>query len=63
MITLACRDAGVDCDFVAKDETVDGVIRKAVDHVKSAHPDKAKGMASMTPDEMKAMLMSMVKDM
>jgi len=35
--TLACRDAGVDCDFVAKGETEEEVLAKGVKHVKEVH--------------------------
>ncbi|MFC2021027.1 DUF1059 domain-containing protein [Chloroflexota bacterium] len=35
--TLACRDSGVDCDFVAKGETVEEVMQNGVAHVKEVH--------------------------
>ena len=34
---LACRDAGVDCDFVARGETVEQVLAEGVKHVKKVH--------------------------
>ena len=35
--TLACKDAGVDCDFVAKGETEEQALAEGVKHVKEAH--------------------------
>ena len=35
--TLACRDTGVDCDFVSKGETEEEVLAAGVKHVKAAH--------------------------
>ena len=35
--TLACRDAGVACDFVAKGETEEEVLAEAAKHVKEVH--------------------------
>ncbi len=35
--SLACRDAGVDCDFVARGETEDQVLSEGAKHVKEVH--------------------------
>ena len=35
--TLACRDAGVTCDFVAKGETEEEVLAEGAKHVKAVH--------------------------
>lgn len=35
--TLACRDFGVDCDFVAKGETEEEALQAGAKHVKEAH--------------------------
>jgi predicted small metal-binding protein len=35
--TLACRDSGVDCDFVARGETEEEVLANGIKHVKEAH--------------------------
>ena len=35
--TLACKDTGVDCPFVARGETEEEMMKKAVKHVKEAH--------------------------
>ena len=35
--TLACRDARVACDFVARGETEEEVLAEGVKHVKAVH--------------------------
>ncbi len=35
--TLACRDAGVNCDFVARGETKEEVLAEGFKHVKEEH--------------------------
>ena len=35
--TLACRDAGIDCDNVARGETEEEVLAEGVKHVKEVH--------------------------
>ncbi|WMW21647.1 DUF1059 domain-containing protein [Methanolobus mangrovi] len=35
--TLACKDMGVACPFVAKGETIDEMMEVAVKHVKEEH--------------------------
>ena len=42
---LACRDVGVDCDFVARGETEEDIFRQCAKHGKEAH-----GMEEITPD-------------
>ena len=37
MKVVNCRDVGVDCDFVARGETVDDVLRQCGEHARSAH--------------------------
>jgi predicted small metal-binding protein len=34
---LHCRDAGMDCDYVARGETNDDIKRQAADHARTAH--------------------------
>ena len=63
MKTIACKDAGMDCKFVAKDETEGGVIAKAMDHVQKVHPDKAKEMSGMmSEEEMTNKVRSLIKE-
>jgi len=35
--TLACKDAGITCPFVAEGETEDEVFQKSIKHVKEVH--------------------------
>ena len=35
--TLACKDAGVDCDYVARGETEDELLKNGIKHVKEVH--------------------------
>ena len=35
--TLACRDAGVDCPYVARGETEEEVLKEGIKHVKETH--------------------------
>lgn len=34
---VTCRDVGVDCDFVARGETEQEVLKKCTEHARSAH--------------------------
>jgi len=43
--TLSCRDAGVDCDFVARGETEEQIFAQCAKHGKEAH-----GMNEIPPD-------------
>ncbi len=42
---MKCRDAGVDCDFVARGETEEDILKQAAEHAKKDH-----GMAEVAPD-------------
>ena len=42
--TLACKDVGVDCDFVIKGKDEADVLRQAAEHAKGCHHD-----VQMTP--------------
>ena len=42
---ISCRDVGVECDFVARGETVSEVMQACATHAKEAH-----GMNEITPD-------------
>jgi predicted small metal-binding protein len=42
---VTCRDVGVDCDFVAKGETEQEVLRQCAEHARTAH-----GMAELPSD-------------
>lgn len=34
---LRCRDVGVDCDYVARGESEDDIMRQATEHARTAH--------------------------
>ena len=64
MKTLSCRDMGVDCDFVAKADTIEETVKIATDHAMEAHAEKIVEMSkTMSQDEMIKAMMSAVKDM
>ena len=37
MKEVRCRDAGADCDFVARAETMDELMRKVKEHAQKGH--------------------------
>jgi predicted small metal-binding protein len=38
--TVGCRDVGADCDFVARGENEDEVMRKVAEHARTDHDMK-----------------------
>lgn len=54
MMKLSCKDidSSLNCHFEATGDTAAEVSKKMMTHMKSAHPEKAKGM---TDDEMMEM--------
>jgi predicted small metal-binding protein len=42
---ISCRDVGMDCDFEARGETEQEVLRKCAEHARSAH-----GMEQIPPE-------------
>lgn len=44
MLTFACKDAGVDCNFVATGETAEDVKKNAFEHAGVVHVDLLKSM-------------------
>ncbi len=57
MKTLSCREAGCECDYVAKGETEEDVMRDAVRHGIEEHGKKEENMT-----QMKEMLRSLIHD-
>jgi predicted small metal-binding protein len=53
MPQFACRDMGMDCDFVATGSTVEEVKAKAMAHAQAVHADILRTMSS--PAQMAAM--------
>ena len=37
LIRYSCKDMGLNCGFMVKAETVDEVVKKALEHVREAH--------------------------
>jgi predicted small metal-binding protein len=44
MLTFACKDAGVDCNFVATGDTVEDVKKNAFEHAGVVHAGLLKSM-------------------
>jgi predicted small metal-binding protein len=59
MKSLACKDMGMDCDFVATGNTVEEVKQKAMAHAQVVHADILKTMSS--PAQMAEMQKTMDK--
>ncbi len=56
MKTLACRDVGMDCNWVGRAETEQELMRQAAQHVKDVHkmeitPDKAEAARKVIREE------------
>ena len=51
MKEFACKDMGMDCDFVATGETVEDVMQQAFAHAQVAHAAVVAEMSS-TPEKM-----------
>ena len=51
MKQFACKDLGMDCNFVASGETVDEVKMQVLEHAQIVHADVVRSMSS-TPEQM-----------
>lgn len=58
MKTFACKDLGMDCNFVAEGETEEEVLAKAKEHGQTVHGQTD---ADMTP-ELEEKIKSLTKD-
>ncbi len=56
MKTINCRDAGVDCDFVARGQTNEEVMRAAAEHGRQKH-----GMQNISP-ELQQKMKTLIRD-
>ena len=62
MMTLSCKDGGVDFDFVAKGESEQEVMDQATEHVKKEHSEKMEEMLkTMSKEQITSMMKSMIK--
>lgn len=60
--SISCVDAGVNCPFVAHDETISGVLQQINDHVQSVHGEIVKQLLeTMSPDELTEWLKEKIK--
>lgn len=59
MMELSCRSLGIDCDYVAKGETLDELMKDGMEHAKTAHPEKYAEMMNMTEEERQKMMAEM----
>ncbi len=48
MLTVSCREVGVDCDYVAKGETEEEIMKNAGEHAVKDHGYKQEDI--MTPE-------------
>lgn len=64
MKTLACRDMepSLNCDYVAKAETDEEVIKDLTAHGMSTHPEAMEKMKGMSEEEIRGMMMSHIKE-
>ncbi len=53
---LSCKDVGVDCDFVARGETVEAIMAQAAEHGRKVH-----GMTEI-PQEVYDKALSAIRD-
>ena len=53
---LRCRDVGMDCDFVARAETEEGILKMAAEHAATAHDMKE------IPEEVLAKVRASIRD-
>jgi predicted small metal-binding protein len=60
MKTFACKDMGMECDFVATGATAEEVTRKAMEHAQIVHGEMLKQMTS-TPAKMAEMQQALAK--
>ncbi len=58
MLTVSCREVGMDCDYVCKDETEEEIMKNAEQHAVQDHHYKAEEI--MTP-EMQQKIKSHIK--
>jgi len=56
MKELRCRDSGADCDFVARAEIGEDLLRQAAEHARKDH-----GMTEIT-EEFKAKIRGLIRD-
>ncbi len=61
MFTFACKDVGVDCDFVTTAATVEQVRNQAFEHASVVHADLMKGLTQEELAKMTAAVEASIK--
>lgn len=56
MKVLFCRDAGIDCDFVARGETDEELLRVGAEHLKTAHNMDSEKFSSEEIEKIKTLI-------
>jgi predicted small metal-binding protein len=51
--TLACRDVGLNCDYIIKDTTEEDVLKHAEEHYSAIHAIEPEEMTSEMKDKIK----------
>jgi predicted small metal-binding protein len=62
MMTLACKDMGSSCDYVAKGETREAVMDDMKKHAVSEHKEMMEKMSEKEKDEMMVKMDEMIKE-
>jgi predicted small metal-binding protein len=63
MKTLACKDMGVDCDWVGKAETTEELMQMAKEHAMKDHKEYwDETMSKMSEEEMREMTEKYIKE-
>lgn len=63
MKMIKCSDFGMDCPFIAKDETEEGVVKKIAEHGMTIHREAVEKMtAGMSEEETMNMMKSKIKE-
>lgn len=61
MYSFACKDMGMDCNFVTTGNTVAEVTQKAMAHAQKAHAEVLKSMSAAQMAEMNSALNKAIK--
>lgn len=60
--SISCIDAGVQCSYVAKADSLEEVVRIMTEHAQDAHAETVRTLLeTMTPDELTQWLIEKVK--
>jgi len=62
MKSLACKDLGIRCEYVAKGDTTNEVIGNASEHLGRSHPKSWFKMKNKSQFEMEAEIMPKIKE-